>query len=250
MNYSSLGKRFVATIIDGVAVNILSAFFMIAFGYFGILFSSIIYILYTVLMMGGSWHATLGQKLFDMSVVDASGMGISYSTALVRTLCSWLSSAILGIGYILALTSNEKQTLHDKIAGCYVVDNAPIPVVTPRPAPAPAPAPTPNRVVNASIIGVSGEKAGMRFPITGNGIMIGRDPAVCQIVMGNSSGVSRLHCLVSYNVDSGMFIVSDRNSTYGTFTESGVKISPTNSIALKRGERFYVGSKKNMFEVC
>ena len=248
MNYSSLGKRFVGSLIDSVAVNILTGVFVVVFGFIGVAISWIVYVGYNVLMMGGPWHATLGQKVFNISVVDEHGVGIDYAKALIRSLCSWLSSILLGIGYIVALFSNEKQTLHDRIAGTYVVDDIPAAIAS---TPAPAPAPVQNRsAANAYVVGVSGEKAGMRFPITGNGIMIGRDPAVCQIVMGNSTGVSRLHCLVSYNVESGMFIVSDRNSTYGTFTQSGVRVSPTNSVALRRGERFYLGSKQNMFEVC
>lgn len=249
MTYSSIGKRILATIIDSIVINIIASFFIFA-GYGGFIISSnLLFILYNVLLMGSSWHATLGQKAMNICVIDGYGAGIDYGKALIRAICSLLSSIILGIGYLVALFSNEKQTLHDKLAGTFVVDAAPTYVATPTPAPTPAPVPERPFGGQGRITGISGEKAGMSYAVQGNGIMIGRDPAVCQVVMSNATGVSRLHCLVSYNASNGLYIVSDRNSTYGTFTESGRKISPTNSLALKPGERFYVGSSKNMFEV-
>lgn len=99
------------------------------------------------------------------------------------------------------------------------------------------------------VTGISGEKAGMSFLIANTGTMIGRDPTVCHIIMRKSAGVSRIHCFITYNNANGTYVISDRNSTYGTFTESGQKIMPGNSIALKHGERFYLGSPQNMFEV-
>ena len=99
------------------------------------------------------------------------------------------------------------------------------------------------------VTGIVGEKAGMTFLIANTGTMIGRDSAVCQIIMRKSAGVSRLHCYITYNNANGTYVISDRNSTYGTFTENGRKIMPGTSVALRRGERFYLGSPQNMFEV-
>ena len=248
MNYGSLGKRVLGAFIDGLAVQLISAiiipfigFYYFDYGYilfyFGWLW--IIYAAYSILMQGGAWHATLGQKAFDLVVVDENGNGADYKLATIRYFSSLISSLALGFGYIMALFSDERQTLHDKIAGTYVVDAAG----------AYHTSPSAGRAGTASVVGIAGEKAGMSFPIYGNGIMIGRDPAVCQIVMHKSSGVSRLHCLVSYNPSSRMFVITDRGSSYGTYTESGIRITPKKSVALKSGERFYIGSKQIMFEV-
>jgi len=248
MNYGSLGKRVLGAIIDGFATQLISAviipfigFYYIDFGY--ILFYSgwvwFVYAAYSILLQGGPWHATLGQKAFDLVVVDENGNGADYKLATIRYFSSLLSSVALGFGFIMALFSDERQTLHDKLAGTYVVEAAG----------AHRSSPAVKGPGTGSVVGISGEKAGISFPIYGNGIMIGRDPAVCQIVMKKTNGVSRLHCLVSYNPASRMFVVTDRGSTYGTYTESGVRITPQKSIALKSGERFYIGNKQIMFEV-
>ena len=54
---------------------------------------------------------------------------------------------------------------------------------------------------------------------------------------------------MALNTLSNMFILSDRNSKYGTFTEKGVRVTPNKSVALRSGERFYLGNKDTMFEV-
>ena len=240
MTYSSLGKRFLAHIIDTMVVNLLTIWF-IDYYFVGVIVSSIlVFIIYNVLMMGSSWHATLGQRALGMCVVDRNGNGIDYARAVGRTFAFWLSSLLCGFGHVIALFTNEKQTLQDKLAETYVVDNVPDVL-----------APKVNYSNNtiAKITCVSGEKAGTTYIIQGNGIMIGRDPTVCQVVLNHSAGISRLHCFVSYNSRNGMYILYDRNSTYGTFTQNGTRVHPTSSLALKSGERFYLGSPQTMFEV-
>lgn len=239
MNYSSVGKRFLAFVIDIIVVNLISSLFFFV-GVAGFIMSSgLSFLLYSALMMGSPWHATLGQKAFGMVVVDENGVGIDYGKSFIRAFCFWLSSVILLIGHIVALFSSKSQTLQDKIAGTYVVDSVSSVQV----------APVHRASGQGVIIGVSGEKAGQSFIIPHEGLMIGRDPVACQVVMNNSTGVSKLHCFILYNPQNGMYVISDRNSTYGTYTESGRRIHSTNNIALKKGQRFYVGSNKNMFEL-
>lgn len=246
MNYATLDKRIFAALIDGLIISVLPTAALPLGGIAGMVFATMFGgVLYTVLMQGGSWHATLGQKAFNLCVVDEYGNGIDYAKALLRYLGSVLSVMIMYIGYLLALGSPEKQTLHDKLAGTFVVDTS---VSYARPVAHATPAAAPVRTAGC-IVGISGEKAGMSFPIHGNGIMMGRDGAVCQIVLAKSAGVSKCHCLVSYNPQSRLYIISDRNSTYGTYSESGVRITAGRSLALKSGERFYLGDKNNLFEV-
>ena len=234
MNYGSLGKRFLAAIIDYVAISAIGLFIILItdewyFGLSALFISAVYYILFE----GGSWHATPGKKIMKISVVDEFGTGIDYSKATIRFLGRILSSLIFGIGYIIALFDDKRQALHDRLAGTYVVEGDAESA----------------GATGHSVIGVSGELAGMRFAISGNGLMMGRDPAVCQIVLQRSKGISRLHCFVSYNPSSNMFILTDRNSKYGTFTGDGERITPQKSIALKSGQHFYLGSKDNMFEL-
>ena len=250
MNYGSLGKRLAAAIVDSIVVNLIGTILCIAF-YDPIYMSVSIFVSagYYILCEGGSWHATVGKRLFNLSVVDANGMGIDYSKAAIRYFGRILSGLFLGIGFLMALFSNEYQTLHDKLAGTYVIDGAFAPTPSAGPAPMPSPMPAPAPSSGRAVVGLAGEAAGMRFPITGNGLLMGRDPSVCQVVLNKSAGISRMHCLVSYNPSSGKFIITDRNSTYGTYTGSGVKITPERSIALNSGEKFYLGSPENLFEL-
>ncbi len=235
MNYSSIGKRLVAFLVDSFLTFMIGVWLIIITDewYFG-LSSLIIGAAYYILSEGSSWHATPGKKLMGIMVVDENGQGIDYSKAAARYLGRLLSAMIFGIGYLLALFDDRNQALHDILAHTFVVDNA---------------FAGSGSASGRSVVGVTGELAGVRFPITGNGVMIGRDRLTCQIVLHRSNGISRLHCFVSYNPASNMFIITDRNSKYGTYTEKGVRVTPEKSVALKSGERFYLGSKDTMFEV-
>ena len=239
MCYSSLGKRFCAALIDSLACSLIGTIAVVLTDtWFSGLFSIMVAAGYYILLEGGEWHATLGKKAMGIMVVDRNGSGIDYGTAAIRYLGRLLSGMTLGIGFVIALFNEDRTCLHDKIAGTIVVDGI-----------ADASASPVKSSSGKAIVGVTGEVAGMRFPITGNGIMIGRDPAVCQVVLKKSKGVSRLHCIVSYNPQSGMYIISDRNSSYGTFTGNGVRVTPDRSVALKKGERFYLAAADTMFEV-
>lgn len=235
MSYSSLGKRFCAAIIDGLICGAIGSAFVMLTGLWPTGFLSLVMgAAYFILCEGGEWHATLGKKLMNIMVINNNGQGIDYKTATIRYLGRILSGITMGIGFVFALFNDDRQCLHDKLADTYVVDGA---------------TESSGFSGGRSIVGVTGEIAGKRFPITGNGIMIGRDPAVCQVVLKKSSGISRIHCFVSYNPQSGMFIVSDRNSSYGTFTLNGMRVTANKSVALKKGERFYLATANTMFEV-
>ncbi|MBP9987948.1 MAG: RDD family protein [Ruminococcus sp.] len=235
MKYGSIGKRFLALFLDNFFVSLIGSGLVVLTNSWYVGFSTLfISAAYYILFEGSEWHATPGKRIMKLCVIDEYGKGIDYSKAAIRFFGRILSGLIFGIGYIIALFDDKSQSLHDKIAGTYVIDSEVVPAYN---------------STGHSIIGVTGELAGMRFPLTGNGVLIGRDGVACQIVLPKSKGVSRLHCFVSYNPSSGMFILADRNSTYGTYTGSGVRVTPQKNIALRSGERFYLGSKDNMFEV-
>ena len=62
---------------------------------------------------------TLGAKVMGIKVVDADGNPLSVDLALIRVVGSYVSSALLGLGYLLMLWDGNKQTLHDKMAGSW-----------------------------------------------------------------------------------------------------------------------------------
>ncbi len=234
--YADIGIRFLAMIIDDVVLflieYLLTVFMLGVLGPILLPVSILITLAYYIGFEGGPWHATIGKHILGLTIVDEYGNGISYSTSMLRYLGKLLSAITLGIGYLLALFNNNKQTLHDMIARTYVVNTRDVP-----------------SSAKQQIICLGGVHAGKTYPV-GRGILIGRDSQTCGIVFPSSeAGVSRSHCLVTYNPSSRMFIVNDRNSTSGTYRENGSRILPTSPAALSSGERFYIASDRNMFEV-
>jgi uncharacterized RDD family membrane protein YckC len=67
-------------------------------------------------------HATLGQKIFGLRVVNASDFGrISFARAAGRFFAMILSGLIFCIGFLMVAFTERKQGLHDMIAGTYVI---------------------------------------------------------------------------------------------------------------------------------
>jgi len=76
--------------------------------------------LYEALMLSSSYQATLGKMIFGMKVTDLRGNRLSFAHATGRHFAKWISSLILGIGYIMVGFTERKQGLHDMIAGTLV----------------------------------------------------------------------------------------------------------------------------------
>ncbi|KJU84470.1 serine protease do-like HtrA [Candidatus Magnetobacterium bavaricum] len=96
---------------------------------------------------------------------------------------------------------------------------------------------------------LSGEYAGKTINITGN-ITIGRDPRVANLVfMEDHGSISKKHCIVGYNHLTKLFFIEDCNSTNGTYLTSGKKLTAGKRYDINPGMQFYVGDKKNTFEL-
>ena len=76
--------------------------------------------LYEAFMESSSYQATLGKMIFGMKVTDLYGNRISFERATGRHFAKWLSTMILGIGYIMVGLTERKQGLHDLLAGTVV----------------------------------------------------------------------------------------------------------------------------------
>lgn len=117
---AGIGARVVAGIIDAVIVTVVGGVAAIILPVIGGL---IVYGLYVVLMMANQkFQGTLGMKALGIKVVEANGMTISMQASVIRWAMSYASAAILLIGYLMALFSDKKQTLHDRVAETYVVN--------------------------------------------------------------------------------------------------------------------------------
>jgi uncharacterized RDD family membrane protein YckC len=78
--------------------------------------------LYYALMESSDRQGTLGKMALGIRVVDRQGARVSFWRATGRNFGKFLSSLIMGIGYLMAGFTERKQALHDLLADCLVVN--------------------------------------------------------------------------------------------------------------------------------
>lgn len=106
------------------------------------------------------------------------------------------------------------------------------------------------KVPKGVLYGLSGDYAGQRFYLNDDGVNLGRDASLCQIVLPpDSVNVSRCHCNLKYDPASQTFSLVDLTSSNGTFLANGTKLEPKVPVLLASGSKFYIGDKSNMFSV-
>ena len=105
-----------------------------------------------------------------------------------------------------------------------------------------------NKQPKAVLYGIGGEFAGQRFYLPTEGVNIGRDAAICQIVLPfDSPKVSRSHCNVRYSPVDRTFILTDLSSANGTFLANGTALQPKVPTVVKPNTKFYLGDETTMF---
>lgn len=96
-------------------------------------------------------------------------------------------------------------------------------------------------------IGQTNVLGGKSYSVSGK-ILIGRDPASCQIVFpAKTPGISGKHCAVQ-ELAQGV-VVTDLGSSYGTYLENGTKMEANKPYTILTGEAFFLASKDNGFRV-
>jgi S1-C subfamily serine protease len=83
----------------------------------------------------------------------------------------------------------------------------------------------------------SGSAQGKRYEVTKQGLLIGRDPSKCQIVLTDEA-VSKEHAWI-VPLDDGTVVI-DRGSSNGTFLNS-VTSPKISKVRLQHGDRIYIG---------
>ncbi len=128
MVYAGFWIRFGAKFIDGIILGMAGLALAFAGGAIGgrtvaqamNLLSNIISLAYVIYFLG-TFGATPGKMACGLKVVRSDGEKISYARACGRFFAEFLSSIILGIGYIIAAFDEEKRALHDRICDTRVV---------------------------------------------------------------------------------------------------------------------------------
>ncbi|OLB26566.1 MAG: hypothetical protein AUH13_27520 [Acidobacteria bacterium 13_2_20CM_58_27] len=77
--------------------------------------------LYHALMESSEWQATIGKKVLDLVVTDMAGCRVSFWRATGRHFAKTVSIMIYPFGHMMAGFTQQKQALHDMIAGCLVL---------------------------------------------------------------------------------------------------------------------------------
>lgn len=127
--FGGVFARFVALVIDNLVVNLIAGAIgptlartlnldMTA-GFFSV--SVLIGATYNAAMISSETRATLGKLALGLKVTGLHGERISATKAFVREFSKYLSGLIGGLGYLLAIFTERKQTLHDMIAGTIVL---------------------------------------------------------------------------------------------------------------------------------
>ena len=148
--YGGFWIRFLARLIDGVVLNIVSAIILVPMtlfmggvgvtlgpnpdpgaiaaavpammGVFGVAFLfilaiQVLYEAYFVSTRGG----TLGKLALGLKIIRADGSPVAAGLAVGRFFAQWISGIILYIGYIMAGFDDEKRALHDRICETRVI---------------------------------------------------------------------------------------------------------------------------------
>lgn len=116
-----VGTRFVAIIIDGFILGLITSILFGAGGEVGAGISFLVGILYNWYFWTRQNGQTPGKKVMNLQVIKADGTELSDVDALIRAVGYYVSGLVGGLGYIWALFDNENRTWHDMFAGTRVI---------------------------------------------------------------------------------------------------------------------------------
>lgn len=140
--YASFWKRLAAWIVDALLIGAIIFLARISFAtaislihlklaggkatMISLVVGVSIAILYHTVFESSVLQSTPGKMLLGLAVTDRDGRRISFKRALGRHFGKYISGALLCIGYAMCAFTAQKQCLHDRMAGCFVVKKAKI----------------------------------------------------------------------------------------------------------------------------
>lgn len=111
----------------------------------------------------------------------------------------------------------------------------------------PSPSHEANPATRYGIVCVEGALQGQVYPLQVESVLFGRD-ATCVVKFPPSApGISAKHCQVDRQGEK--VTITDLDSTYGTFVADGRRLEPRQPVSLGVGDRFWLGSPDNRFEL-
>ncbi|MHB8064105.1 MAG: trypsin-like peptidase domain-containing protein [Ruminiclostridium sp.] len=166
---------------------------------------------------------------------------IPYTVTGEITQVMWIYIICGAIGFILILTLIivliRKNKKSKPIPVQNIIQNEPI-KYQPQPQ---------VQALTAAIRGINGVFAGRTFNVT-DSLCFGRNNSKCGVAFSlDTAGISGMHCEIILN-ENGAFL-KDLGSSYGTFLSNGTKLPANQLTKLNNGEKFYLASEDNSFEI-
>ncbi|MGH9580319.1 MAG: RDD family protein [Terriglobales bacterium] len=140
--YAGFWIRFLATVLDGIIINLVLLPVALILGIFvgiagktadmpdpgielvgglsGFGLGLLANWIYEATFTSSSWQGTPAKRLLNVYVTDLEGKRISMARATGRHFAKYVSGLTLLIGYIMAGFTERKQALHDMLAGTLV----------------------------------------------------------------------------------------------------------------------------------
>lgn len=118
---ADIGTRFIAILIDGIILTVISAILSNFGGNTGTGLSFLVGIGYHWYFLSRNNGQTPGKSLMKIRVIKVDGTAITDADAIVRYIGTIISSFVFALGYIWAFFDENRQTWHDKMAKTYVV---------------------------------------------------------------------------------------------------------------------------------
>ena len=143
MHYAGFWPRFAAHFIDtvvvgigsfviGVVINLALLALDIGLGLFALREVALFFVnfivglilgcVYSAAMESSPTQGTLGKMALSIQVTDLGGNRISFAQGTGRYFGKIVSGLILCIGFLMVIFTEKKQGLHDKMAGCLVIN--------------------------------------------------------------------------------------------------------------------------------
>lgn len=116
--YASIGRRFVAVLLDALILVIPAA---MANHVIPVAGGILITFFYAPVLESSEVRATIGKHLMGIQVCDLAGRRISFRAAVIRYFMKIVSSVFLFLGHVVAFFTERKQALHDLVAETIVV---------------------------------------------------------------------------------------------------------------------------------
>ena len=118
---ADVGTRFVALIIDGIILGIITGLLFSGGRGAGGVVSFVVGVAYYWYFLTQQNGQTPGKRLMHIRVIKVNGEPLQASDVLVRYIGYYIDSVVFMLGWIWALLDGENQAWHDKLAGTYVV---------------------------------------------------------------------------------------------------------------------------------